>query len=159
MIYARIINWMKSLPDENYSDIILVYFDLYLIYEQEEKYLEAEEVLTSIIDVAQIRPEECKEELADAYQLLGLIYYRQKRCQEAEALLRMSLMHEERYESVAFVCVVLGMMCTESHRLVEGENMFLRAIEIIKELPDAHKLLAMLELILEENGERQLGYC
>lgn len=41
--------------------------------------------------------------------------------------------------------------------LIEGENMYLKAIEIAKELPNEHQLLADLENNLKKNREGSLA--
>lgn len=83
-----------------------------------------------------------------------------ERLKEAEPLLRKALeisiaLYSEKHIFVAIACTNLSLICTLSNRLVEGENMLLRAIEITKELPNQHQRLADLKLALKQNREMQ----
>lgn len=111
--------------------------------------------------VMQEMAKECQADLAFASKQLGLIYFIQKRFGEAEPLLLTSLeihskLYGERNSSVVDILVAVGNIYTETYRLVEGEHMYLKAIEITKELPDMHQYLPQLEFKLKVNREMQL---
>lgn len=81
------------------------------------------------------------------------------RYEETELLLRTSIeMHIQLHQkkNLIFAYFIMSLLCTESDRLVEGENMIQKGIEIANELPDEEELLRSFEGLLTANRTLQL---
>lgn len=150
LVCVAAIDIMKSKPEE-YAYFIETNKTLCEIYMQEGKCSRAEETAFSLIEVMRKRPGDSSADLADAYLQLGFIYYNQQKFQKAEPWLRKSLgmllnLYGSTHVQVFYATMLLARICIELNLLMEGKQLFLRAIEIGNELPNMKPLSAELML-------------